>query len=88
MPVHPHACGDDMPCFGRTVTFAGSPPRVWGRRHRVRFAGLQIRFTPTRVGTTLPCLVSLGSGSVHPHACGDDDMGCVTTGTPRPQESG
>src|SRR5579875_588377 len=30
-----------------------------------------LRFTPTRVGTTNECRVSISSATVHPHACGD-----------------
>ena len=33
-PVHPHACGDDHRAGSSPRPFAGSPPRVWGRRLR------------------------------------------------------
>ena len=50
--VHPHACGDDRIVPGRPFSASGSPPRVWGRRRRVVPHLHQVRFTPTRVGTT------------------------------------
>ena len=51
-PVHPHACGENVPTFVSDVDNRGSPPRVWGKPagHGGRTdAG---RFTPTRVGKT------------------------------------
>src|SRR5690606_3949730 len=50
----------------------GTPPRAWGRlvgRPRLRSF---VRYTPTRVGTTVLCQVQHGSAAVHPHARGDD----------------
>ncbi len=33
LPVHPHACGDDVPCCSWPILWGcGSPPRLWGRR--------------------------------------------------------
>ena len=33
-PVHPHACGDDLPVMHTAASITGSPPRMWGRRQR------------------------------------------------------
>ncbi len=52
--------------------YAGSPPRVWGRRAVAANQVVGQRFTPTRVGTTNAEVICLRHSSVHPHACGDD----------------
>ena len=52
----------------------GSPPRVWGQfRHRP-LETLLSRFTPTRVGTIVRSGPRRMSSSVHPHACGDNNI--------------
>ncbi len=73
LPVHPHACGNDMERSGLGMLPFGSPPRLWGRRsshdpHPV----VDLRFTPTPVGTTAALLRPRPPTAVHPHACGDD----------------
>ena len=52
--VHPHACGDNARSVGVPLTTNGSPPRVWGQHLRFQLSDSGCRFTPTRVGTTLP----------------------------------
>src|SRR6266545_4217565 len=71
-PVHPHACGDDAPLNPNGSQRSGSPPRVWGRRALESEWKSTGRFTPTRVGTTRPCIRMGVNRAVHPHACGDD----------------
>ena len=51
-PVHPHACGENVLRSGAASPFAGSPPRVWGKRMFLFFRQGRRRFTPTRVGKT------------------------------------
>ncbi len=70
--VHPHACGDDESACQRSRRFRGSPPRVWGRPLRDERVKIGLRFTPTRVGTTLSHARQRKGHPVHPHACGDD----------------
>ena len=41
----------------------------------------RIRFTPTRVGTTLPLRNGLPTSTVHPHACGDNASVAVSKST-------
>ena len=49
----------------------GSPPRVWGSgRPASQIAG-STRFTPTRVGISVPRPALRFHLPVHPHACGD-----------------
>ena len=84
--VHPHACGDIVLPVDREVISSGSPPRAWGQlKVGAGHNGLQ-RFTPTRVGTTLPHRCIENRYPVHPHACGDNDgspgRGIPTDGSP------
>ncbi len=71
-PVHPHACGDNHRDRRILQNVSGSPPRVWGQLSTGNTFSLMTRFTPTRVGTTLPMCHISGNIAVHPHACGDN----------------
>ena len=51
--VHPHACGDHGVWGCRIPRSPGSPPRVWGPQNSIGAVGMEARFTPTRVGTTI-----------------------------------
>ena len=51
--VHPHARGDDVTESVASTTARGSPPRAWGRLVQAFPFIPSLRFTPTRVGTTL-----------------------------------
>jgi len=53
----------------------GSPPRVWGQRVTERRWAGEWRFTPTRVGTTVNAAQPDTVRPVHPHACGDNEIG-------------
>src|SRR5690606_32642763 len=72
LPVHPHARGDDRQTFGTASTLNGTPPRAWGRPEHVRYVPKQLRYTPTRVGTTVRARRMNRRTAVHPHARGDD----------------
>ncbi len=72
LPVHPHACGDDVVVLPAASVPSGSPPRVWGRQREGREVRRRYRFTPTRVGTTYQATQRISHSAVHPHACGDD----------------
>ncbi len=50
----------------------GSPPRAWGQRGRREEDARDIRFTPTRVGTTSSGKPRTPGEPVHPHARGDN----------------
>ncbi len=66
----PHAWGARM-SLSDSTTHSGSPPHAWGAlRDRARVA-LELRFTPTRVGSTggrVPCGPAI---PVHPHTRGE-----------------
>ncbi len=53
----------------------GSPPRPWGPHGRFDVKAMEIRFTPTPVGTTSRPTSPSSGGSVHPHARGDHAAG-------------
>ena len=76
MPVHPHVRGDGSPRYGNFRATAGSPPRAWGRLGLVRFRVVNLRFTPTCVGTATTAAFAPCAPTVHPHVRGD---GCGTT---------
>ena len=85
-PVHPHARGDNATARRTAPNLAGSPPRAWGQHHRDCVIRLSNRFTPTRVGTTLPPLHTSITLAVHPHARGDNWHGyserAIAAGSP------
>src|SRR5690606_16501784 len=72
LSVHPHACGDNKKLVVDLVLEIGSPPRVWGQRWIMGRSQEQVRFTPTRVGTTPAPSSRPSRCPVHPHACGDN----------------
>ncbi len=69
---HPHVCGEDLASASRTLSLAGSPPRVWGRRGHCSSLGMTGRITPTCVGKTRSTTSSKASWEDHPHVCGED----------------
>ena len=72
--VHPHARGDNSFTLTMPARFCGSPPRAWGQPQAQRLVVLELRFTPTRVGTTAESSSQRTQSPVHPHARGDNAM--------------
>ena len=72
MAVHPHACGENAQGVDCSGCLLGSPPRVWGKPSVLDWERDDQRFTPTRVGKTGGNRPGRLSGSVHPHACGEN----------------
>ena len=70
--VHPHRCGENPYPPGARDEQLGSPPQVWGKRHRLLPEAQRGRFTPTGVGKTLAAVVTLTARRVHPHRCGEN----------------
>ena len=63
--VHPHSCGENF-CLQILTHFGGgSPPRVWGKRVARFGRDGSSRFTPTRVGKTLPYTTQSDTSSVN-----------------------
>ena len=68
---HPHACGDKYPHRRHIYRNIGSSPRVWGQELVNKWFLGRIWIIPTRVGTRSKQLIKIGTGTDHPHACGD-----------------
>ena len=73
--VHPHKCGDNPWILMSTAVSCGSPPQVWGQRRRQSAGATVRRFTPTSVGTTQCDCWRDVRAAVHPHKCGDNQIG-------------
>ena len=73
-PVHPHACGENGVARRGWARHGGSPPRVWGKRSSPIIPPASRRFTPTRVGKTSLTAPSAPTCTVHPHACGENQL--------------
>ena len=84
--VHPHACGDFVLYEESSGNLVGTPQRVWGLRPRLISHQGVLRYTPTRVGTSLALTTPRAWRAVHPHACGDfisrASANSRSTGTP------
>ncbi len=63
--------GDGLVRSTTTGGHNGSPPRAWGRRRDGRSVRLDVRFTPTCVGTALAVWALHPVLPVHPHVRGD-----------------
>ena len=71
--VHPHARGDNCPRVLLVAPFVAVHPHARGDNLAAFIYPWRYRrFTPTRVGTTLPPLITHGLVPVHPHARGDN----------------
>src|SRR5947209_19504962 len=64
--VHPHARGENACAAFASESYAGSPPRTWGKRPPARASGPICRFTPTHVGKTGFFRIELPHPPVHP----------------------
>ena len=71
LAVHPHVRGDGLQFLPFPQQGSGSPPRAWGRRHTPAYRQLELRFTPTCVGTAHSGHMRSALISVHPHVRGD-----------------
>src|SRR5690606_13814382 len=80
-PVHPHARGDDVSHWRCSVAKSGTPPRAWGRLPPPP-PPMGLRYTATRVGTTLRPRNAKPRFTVHPHARGDDAANIINHRTP------
>ena len=76
--VHPHACGELGYSPAVTISLVGSSPRMWGTRLNIPVGSATIRFIPTHVGNSVTFFSSTSTGTVHPHACGELPMVCVS----------
>ena len=75
--VHPHACGEYWKKVKTRWARCGSSPRVWGIQVLILTGEHWYRFIPTRVGNTLHRGPTRRTDPVHPHACGEYDLGVL-----------
>ena len=70
--AHPRECGEDCVAWRRVSPFAGSPPRMRGRRGW-RLGGSRRRgLTPANAGKTSSDTTTAPACSAHPRECGED----------------
>src|SRR5690606_7006421 len=70
--VHPHMRGDNNGASNGGGAATGSPPHAWGQRVPLGYDGVEVRFTPTCVGTTTGLRRCRKARPVHPHMRGDN----------------
>ena len=69
--VHPHVCGELMITVNKIDESHGSSPRVWGTHECSTHVICLLRFIPTCVGNSCGATITMASGPVHPHVCGE-----------------
>ena len=72
--VHPRACGENSAPGARAEADCGSSPRMRGKRHGVPHRCRGSRFIPAHAGKTRRPRAAPGPPSVHPRACGENDV--------------
>src|SRR5271157_1138936 len=70
--VHPHTRGDNITPLLLMSIPLGSPPHTWGQCRDRGSTRLNVRFTPTHVGTISMIFLAIRRPSVHPHTRGDN----------------
>ena len=73
--VHPHVCGERCLTAACRRCLAGSSPRVWGTLGPRPARFITVRFIPTCVGNAGNTARRPGSRPVHPHVCGERNVG-------------
>ncbi len=69
----PRLWGKRRSCCRRTGVW-GTPPRLWGKLLRAIDRDRPVRYTPTPVGKTDLDKTGMCQFSVHPHACGENEL--------------
>ena len=69
---HPHGRGEDHRDHRGMTMNLETPPRAWGRHHRIRQGGRPHGNTPTGVGKTCTSTGSPPGVGKHPHGRGED----------------
>ena len=71
LSVHPRACGEQAPVWGRPVLLIGSSPRLRGTGYLGIDAEYIKRFIPALAGNRYSPSKTCGWKPVHPRACGE-----------------
>src|SRR5271157_5835904 len=72
--VHPHTRGDNITPLLLMSIPLGSPPHTWGQCRDRGSTRLNVRFTPTHVGTIGNASYKSAFVAVHPHTRGDNKL--------------
>jgi len=74
LPVHPRACGEQLPMLNVTGDARGSSPRVRGTAAERNKRNPGPRFIPARAGNRENPRPGPDATAVHPRACGEQDQ--------------
>ena len=69
---HPRGCGENFLLWQTQFPFAGSPPRMRGKRRYVFYLTVTTRITPADAGKTLSPCICVRLGVHHPRGCGEN----------------
>ena len=75
LPVHPHACGENVLRIAQLNCHRRSTHTRVGRTFELWALDAAHRSTPTRVGRTARYADRISPATVHPHACGENSLG-------------
>ena len=81
-PVHPRACGEQMPSVPPGLTQFGSSPRLRGTAHTRNVPNCEARFIPAPAGNRGSPPSRLRFPPVHPRACGEQGIAAFKTTLP------
>ena len=70
--AHPRACGENRNAVTQSTSFAGSSPRVRGKRCVELGSEVRGRLIPARAGKTGHKIPRPGEPGAHPRACGEN----------------
>ena len=73
--AHPRACGENVPSWPAMVRYAGSSPRVRGKRRGVGAPLWRAGLIPARAGKTRGWHEASCAAAAHPRACGENGLG-------------
>ena len=76
---HPHMCGENGRIHHWLGMFVGTSPHVWGKLEAARMNNETARNIPTCVGKTSLSGVSGSRSSEHPHMCGENFRGGLSS---------
>ena len=76
--AHPRVCGENVSCCVIFDTWAGSPPRVRGKRCLVQLHVGDRGLTPACAGKTLDLRPGVQGEPAHPRVCGENLANAVT----------
>ena len=77
--AHPRVCGEDNRQSAKQAGARGSPPRMRGRRRRIRVDHIGSGLTPAYAGKTTDSQRNKPARGAHPRVCGEDRQSPIAT---------